>query len=287
MKADVSQPSHASAQAQLLRVAYTPDSDDAFNFYAWQHGRIELPGFRAQFEHGHIIALNHRAEAGQADLVSISSAFYPRVADRYWILSVGSSIGRGYGPVMASRRFSELAELPGKRIAVGGMPTTGGALALMYCPGATLVEMPYDRIADAILAGEVDAGVMIHEELLHFPQRGLTRVCDLGAAWCAETGLPLPVGLNVVSRRLGRTAARQVADACVRSLRWAQSHFEEAFAYAGQFGRGCAEQHIAMFSNEDTVCMPRDARAALDIMFQRVANLGIGPEIKAYEIIEP
>ncbi len=270
----------------VLRVAYTPDSDDAFNYYAWEHGRVTLPGFEARFQRDHIIALNRLAAADAVEVVGISSAFFPVVADRFWILSVGNSIGRGYGPVLASRRYAALAELRGRRIGVGGMPTTGGALAMMYCPGATLVEMRYDRIAEAIAADEIDAGVMIHEELLHFPRFGLTRVCDLGAAWCSDTGLPLPVGLNVVSRRLGRETARAVAQTCVAALRWAQGNFDEAFAFARRFGRGCAEQHIAMFSNEDTAGLAADVRAALPVMFDRIAELGIGPRIDDYAVID-
>lgn len=273
-------------KARPLRIGYTPDSDDAFNYYAWEHGRVTLPGFSAAFHRDHIIALNRLAADDAAEVVGISSAFYPSVADRYWILSVGTSVGRGYGPVLASKNYARIEDLRGRRIAVGGMPTTGGALALMYCPGATLVEMRYDRIADAVVAGEVDAGVMIHEELLFFPQKGLTRVSDLGAAWCEETGLPLPVGLNVVSRRVGRDAARRIAAACIRSLRWAQDHFDEAFAFAQQFGRGCAQQHIAMFSNEDTACLPDDVRRAIPLMCGRIAALGIGPRIAPPEIID-
>lgn len=273
-------------EAARLRIAYTPDSDDAFNYYAWEHGRVSLPGFATAFQRDHIIALNRLAAEGASEVVGISSAFYPTVAERYWILAVGSSIGRGYGPVLAARNYTRIEELRGKRIAVGGMPTTGGALALMYCPGATLVEMRYDRIADAVVAGEVEAGVMIHEELLFFPRKGLTRICDLGAAWCEDTGLPLPVGLNVVSRRVGRDTARQIAETCVRSLRWAHAHFDEAFAFANQFGRGCAQQHIAMFSNDDTACLPDDVRRAIPLMCQRVASLGIGPRVNELEIID-
>ncbi len=274
------------AAESVLRVAYTPDSDDAFNYYAWEHGRITLPGFKASFHRDHIIALNRLAADDAAEVVGISSAFYPSIADRYWILSVGTSVGRGYGPVLASKHYSRLEDLRGKRIAVGGMPTTGGALALMYCPGATLVEMRYDRIADAVIVGEVDAGVMIHEELLFFPEKGLARVRDLGAAWCEETGLPLPVGLNVVSRRVGRETAGTIAATCIESLRWAHEHFDEAFAFAQQFGRGCAQQHIAMFSNDDTACLPDDVRRAIPLMCDRVAALGLGPRIAPPEIID-
>lgn len=286
MNATDSETANGKLGTREIRVAYTPDSDDAFNFYAWEHDRVTLPGISATFLRDHIIALNRLAADGRAEVVGISSAFYPLVADRFWILTVGNSIGRGYGPVLASRNYETTRELRGKRIGVGGMPTTGGTLALLYCPGATLVEMRYDRIADAIAAGEIDAGVMIHEELLYFPQKGLKCVADLGVTWCEDTGLPLPVGLNVVSKSVGRELAGGIAQICVESLRWAHAHFDEAFAFASRFGRGCAQQHIEMFSNEDTARLPADVRAALPIMFDRCAALGLGPTVRSIEIID-
>ncbi len=275
-----------SSTPRTVRVAYTPDSDDVFNFFAWEFGRVKLPGFNATFDREHIIALNRAAEAGKYDLVSISSVAYPALADRYWILAVGTSIGRGYGPVLVSKHYRSLADLRGKVVAVAGIPTTGGALAMMYCQGSRFVEMQYDKIADAIISGEVDAGVMIHEELLFFPEKGLRRICDLGETWCDDTGLPLPVGLNVLSKDFDHAAAEAVAGVCERSLRWAIDHYAEAFAFASRFGRGCAEQHVAMFSNQDTLCMPEDARQSLRVMFDRVAALGIGPRIDDYEVID-
>ena len=269
-----------------IRVAYTPDSDDAFNYYAWEHGRVTLEGFRAGFERGHIRALNAAAEQGAYDVVGVSSAVAPFLGDRYWILSVGNSVGRGYGPVLVSKHYERIEELRSRRIAVAGRCTTGGALAMMYCPGARFVELPYDQIADAVVAEEFDAGVMIHEELLYFPQKGLRRVCDLGALWSQDTGLPLPVGLNLVKKDLGRPVARAIADTCERSLRWALEHFDEAFAYANRFGRGCAGDHIALFSNEDTLCLPADAREAISVMFHRIAILGLGPAVEPMEIID-
>lgn len=275
-----------SVTKQIVRVAYTPDSDDAFNYYAWEHGRIELTGHRASFHRDHIIALNLAAQDEQFDVVAVSSVQYPSLADRYWILAVGNSVGRGYGPVLVSRDVKDIENLRGRNIAVAGIPTTGAALAAMFCPEASFTEMRYDRIADAVAAGEFDAGVMIHEELLFFPQKGLKKVCDLGALWTERTGLPLPVGLNLVRRGLGREMACQVADTCQRSLRWGLEHFDEAFAFASRFGRGCSQQHVAMFSNEDTLRLPDDVRVALRVMFERVAELGIGPRLSEFEIID-
>lgn len=286
-------PLHASSllpalATQVLEVAYTPDSDDAFNYYAWEHGRCAMQsvGFTPVFHRDHIIALNRAAEQGHFDVVGVSSVAYPRLADEYAVLATGNSIGRGYGPVLVSRHYTSVAELRGKRVGVAGIPTTGGCLAMMYCPGAEFVECLYDRIADQIVAGELDAGVMIHEELLFFPEKELEAVLDLGKAWCDDTGLPLPVGLNLVRRSLGREVARDIADTCQRSLRWARAHFDESFAFASRFGRGCAEDHVAMFSNDDTLCMPADCRKAMHLMFRRVADLGVGPRIGAVEIID-
>lgn len=289
--APINTPNHADAittQTNTLRIAYTPDSDDAFNFYALEHGKVRLgvEGWRLAFERDHIIQLNLAARRGELDVVAVSSAAYPALADHYWVLSVGNSIGRGYGPVLVSDRYDQIDQLVGKRVAVAGIATTGGALAMMYCPGANYIEHPYDQIADGIIAGDFDAGVMIHEELLFFPEKGLRKVLDLGVAWCDDTGLPLPVGLNLVHKRLGRRLAHEVDRACRASLVYGHEHFDEAFAFASCFGRGCAGDHVAMFSNGDTVRLPEDVRRAMRIMFGRVASLGIGPALAEFEVID-
>ena len=270
----------------VLRIGYTPDSDDAFNYYAWEHGYVSCAGFESRFERHHIVDLNRAAMRGEFDVVNVSSAIYPAIADRYRILAVGTSVGRGYGPVLVSQRFRAPGELVGRRVAAGGLTTTGTALARMFCPGVELVEMPYDTIADAILAGEVDAGVMIHEELLFYPEKGLGKVCDLGAEWCTVNSAPLPVGLNVVRRDMGLNAARHVAGVCRASLMWAQANPREACGFAGRFGRGCAEQFVTMFSNQDTLCMPPDVRRALRLLFDQIAAMGIAPALKEIEVID-
>jgi 1,4-dihydroxy-6-naphthoate synthase len=245
-----------------------------------------LPGHETTFERGHISALNRAAEQEVHDLTSISSAFYPRLAAHYRILAVGTSVGRGYGPVLVSRDYHALSDLAGKRIGVGGRITTGATLAAMYCPEAELVEMRYDQIADAVARGELEAGVMIHEELLFFPSKGLHQVANLGSCWCAETGLPLPVGLSVVHRRLGEDLSIEIARVSRDSLQWALNHYAEAFAFASQFGRGCSAQHVEMFSNADTLCMPADVRQAMRLMFDRVAAMGLGPSVDQMEIVD-
>ncbi|MEZ6192129.1 MAG: MqnA/MqnD/SBP family protein [Phycisphaerales bacterium] len=273
---------------QTLTVAYTPDSDDVFNFYAWEHGRLGLglPGMRVEFHRDHINALNKSASRREYDVVAVSSVVYPSLARDYDVLAAGNSIGRGYGPVLVSDRFDSVGQLVGKRVGVAGLLTTGGCLAMMYCPGARFIECVYDQIADRVLAGELDAGVMIHEELLHYPAKGLHKISDLGLDWCEDTGLPLPVGLNLVKRSLPRLLKQDIADTCTRSLRWAHENFDEAFAFASRFGRGCAASHVAMFSNEDTVCLPHDARKAMRVMYDRLAGMGVAPSVPKLEIID-
>lgn len=273
---------------KTLSIAYTPDSDDVFNFYAWEHGRVELgvDGYEPVFYRNHIIDLNRAAEHGLYDVVAVSSAFYPRVADKYRILCVGNSVGRNFGPVLVSKNYGTIRELRGKRVAVGGHPTTGSVLAMMYCPGIELIEMPYDSIVDAIARDEADAGVMIHEELIHYQERGLICVCDLGIAWCNDTGLPLPVGLNLVSKRFDMELACDIAAACQRSLLWGYENSREVYSYASIFGRGMAKEHIEMFRIEDFLRLPEDVREAMKIMFGRVASMNLGPRLDSFEIVE-
>ena len=271
----------------ILRIAYTPDSDDVYNFYAWEHGRVGLdtPGCGVEFHRDHIAELNHAADNEAFDVVAVSSIAYPRLADRYWILSTGNSIGRNFGPMLVSKRYRTKADLRGKRVGVAGTRTTGGVMARMFCPGAEFVEIAYDRIADAVVQGECDAGVMIHEEILFFPGKGLHGVCDLGKAWCQDTGLPLPVGLNLVRKKMGMELARNVAGACHRSLRWAIDHTDEVAAFARKFGRGMAREHIQMFSNEDTLRLPEDACRSLGVLFHRLAGIGLAPSIESFQVV--
>lgn len=271
-----------------LSIAYTPDSDDLFNYYAWEHGRVTLSadGYKPVFYRNHIIDLNHAALEALYDVVAVSSVFYPRVADRYRILCVGNSVGRNFGPVLVSKRYKSAGDLRGKRVAAGGHPTTGSVLALMYCPGIELVEMPFDSIVDAIAGDEVDAGVMIHEEIIHYTERGLDRICDLGALWCEDTGLPLPVGLNLVSKRLDMELARDIAATCQRSLLWGYGNSEEVYSFASKFGRGLAKEHVEMFRIEDFLRIPEDVRKAMKIMFGRVASMNLGPAIDTFEVVE-
>jgi 1,4-dihydroxy-6-naphthoate synthase len=273
-----------------LHVAYTPDSDDAFYYDALETGRVRLEGFGPRFVRGHLRELNRDALQGRYEVTAISSVVYPQVADRYAILSVGTSVGRGYGPVLVSRRPASLNDLRGRRVGVGGIPTTGWFLLRCLCPGAVAVEMAFDRIADAVAAGELDAGVMIHEELLYYPQLGLYRVADLGAEWCRRHGLPLPVGLNVVRRDLGPVDMARVCTAIRASLEYALAHADKVLARVCRYGRGtagrCTDRFVAMFANGDSLCLPADARAALRVLLGQAVDLGLAEAVPPIDIVE-
>jgi 1,4-dihydroxy-6-naphthoate synthase len=273
-----------------LSLAYTPDSDDAFYYDALEAGYVCLAGFQGRFFREPISILNRAALLGVHHVTAISSIIYSHIADRYAILGTGTSVGRGYGPVLVSKRRQSLADVRGCRVGVGGIPTTGWFLLRWLCPEAEAVEMPFDRIADAVAVGQLDAGIMIHEELLYYPQIGLHRVADLGAEWCQRHALPLPVGLNVIRRDLGDEAMLEIASAIRRSLQHALDHPQEALARVRRFGRGpagrCTSPFVAMFANQDSLCMPADVRTGLRVLLRQVVDHGLGVEVPSIDIID-
>jgi 1,4-dihydroxy-6-naphthoate synthase len=276
--------------APHLSIAYTPDSDDAFYYDALETGRVRLPGYRLSFLRAPMCVLNKAVLDGVHDVTAISSVVYPSIADRYAILSVGTSVGRGYGPVLVSRDEMAPTDLVDRRVGVPGIPTTGWFLLRTLCPGAVCVEMPFDAIGPAVANGDLDAGVMIHEELLFYPQLGLRRVADLGALWCERNGLPLPVGLNVVRRGLGADALQRICSAVHRSLRFAMKHRDDALARVGRLGRGaeggCTERFVSMFANGDSLRMPRDVRLGLQLLCRQVVDEGLAATLPPYDIVD-
>lgn len=273
-----------------LRIAYTPDSDDAFYYDALETGQVSLPGYDFVFYRQPMSVLNRAALHGEHEVTAISSIIYPQIALRYAILSVGTSVGRGYGPVLVSREPRTLAELAGRPVGVGGIPTTGWFLLRCLCPEAVPIEMPFDRIAAAVASGELEAGVMIHEELLYYPQLGLHRVVDLGTEWCQRNGLPLPVGLNVIRRDLGAAVMQKICAALRRSLRHALENSGETLARVSRFGRGaegqCTNQFVSMFANEDSVLLSNDVRMGLRVLFAQAADMGLAETVPPLDIVE-
>ncbi|MBO0698681.1 MAG: hypothetical protein J2P46_09825 [Zavarzinella sp.] len=277
--------------ATELTIAHTPDSDDAFYYCALEAGRVRLPGYRFRFRREPMAVLNRAARAGEFEVTAISSVAYSVVADRYAILSVGTSVGRGYGPVLVSREEYTLRDLAGRRVGVPGIPTTGWFLLRHVCPDAVPVELPFDEIGEAVADGRLAAGVMIHEELLYYPRLGLRRVIDLGAEWCRRHGLPLPVGLNVIRRDLGRSRMERVCGVIRASLEHGLEDPETTLARVSRFGRGpaggCTEQFVRMFANSDSLVMPFDVRAGLRALFAQLVLLGVAATVPPVDVVEP
>jgi len=275
----------------IIRIGHTPDLDDAFMFYGLATGKVSLDGFRIEHVIVDIQTLNQQARDAELDVTAISAASYPLVATHYWLLSIGSSVGQGYGPLVVSRHPYSVDELTGKRIAVPGLQTTAATILRLVAPRCVPVEMSFDRIADAVLANEVACGLLIHERQLTYHDQGLLPILDLGMWWHQQTKLPLPLGLNVVKRTLGRSLAIRVAQALRDSILYAMTHQEEALTASMQFGRGIdptrARQFISMYVNEDTLSLSRATRRGLRLLYQRAYDAGLLQRIPRLTIIEP
>lgn len=275
--------------AKPLSIAYTPDSDDSFYYYALEYGKLPFTGYCPTFIPKPMSELNCDALSAKYDITAISSVLYPQIADDYAILSVGTSVGRGYGPVLVSK-YPMKSKLENCKVGVPGIPTTGWFLLKSFFPDAVAIEMPFDEIAGAVAAGILDAGVMIHEELLYYPKKGLQCVMDLGAEWCKHHGLPLPVGLNVIRRKIKNKAKEQICQIIRNSLEYGLKNQQEVLNQINKLGRGvggkCTESFVEMFANADSCMMPPDVRTALSVLFCQVVDLGISPNIPSIDIIE-
>ena len=275
---------------KTLQFAYTPDPDDAFHHFALEHGRVALPGFSPTFHRAAVHTLNQRTARGEAEVTAISAAAYPGLAERYAILASGASVGRGYGPLLAAPRGHVPHSLAGKRVAVPGLTTTGSFLAHFFHPGFEAVPLPFDTIAEALARRRVDAGVLIHEELLHWQVAGVEKMECLGERWQRTTGLPLPVGLIVGRRDLGLETLETAQLALRESMEYALGHRSEALDFARRFGRGDAsrfrEDFIRKFANADTVRLPDDVREGLDTLYRRAHAAGFLATLPPLDIVE-
>jgi 1,4-dihydroxy-6-naphthoate synthase len=273
-----------------LRIACTPHGKDAFCYDALETGQVPLSGYELEFHRQPMSVLNRAALHGFHDVTFISSVLYPQIASRYAILSVGTDVGRGHGPVLVSREPRTPAELAGRPVGVPGIPTTSWFLLRCLCQEAVPLEISADRIADAVAAGEVEAGVLIHEELLAYPRLGLQRVADLGAEWCHSCGLPLPFALNVIRRDLGTALMQRICTAIRHSLRHGLEHPGETLDRVSRFGRGskgqCMENFAAPFAKEDAMRMPDDVRMGLRVLFAQIVDLGLSPQVPDLDIVE-
>jgi 1,4-dihydroxy-6-naphthoate synthase len=269
-----------------VKLAYSVDADDAFMFHALSGDRIDTRGLTFQHRRGDTAELNALALAGETDVVAISAGAYPAVAERYLLLPHGASVGRGFGPVVVARRPMTLAELAERRVGIPGLTTTAWLVLRMMQPRAVPVVVPivpFARAFEALDAGEVEAALLIHEGRLLYEARGYQRVADLGEWWLAQTGMPLPLGVNVIRRGLGPELVATVSAVLRDAIGWALAHRDEIITRLAGEERGDAglaqaallDRYLGMYANEDTREMAPDVRRAIDLLFERARAAGL------------
>lgn len=273
-----------------IRLAHSPDADDAFMFYALAAGKVRDPELRFVHVLEEIQTLNQRALRGEYEVTAVSFHAYAHLADRYALLPHGASMGDGYGPMIVAREAWPPEALAGKRVAIPG-PLTTAVLALrLWRTGLAEVVLPFDRIMEAVLAGEVEAGLIIHEGQVTYRQAGLQRVIDLGAWWTGETGLPLPLGGNVIRKDLGSELAGRISRLLGESIRYGLAHREEALAYAMGYAREVpprlVDTFVGMYVNDLTVAYGERGRTAVERLLALGHERGLLPRRVVPEFVE-
>ena len=273
--------------AETITVAHSPDSDDAFMYYALAEGRVDTEGLEFVHELSDIESLNRRAMAGDLAVTAVSFHAYAFLADRYLLLPHGASFGDGYGPVVvASAPVTREQIASGKvHVASPGDRTTAALALRLWAPGAETAVLPFDQIQDAVLEGRFDAGLLIHEGQLTFRDEGLVEVQDLGRWWKAETGLPLPLGGNVVRRDLGSDRIARVSRALSRSIEYGLAHRGAALDHAMRYARGLdrekADRFVGMYVNAWTRGYGEAGRRAVQLLLDRAHAAGLTPRVTA------
>jgi len=276
-------------EEKILRVGHSPDADDAFMFYALACGAVTIEGFRIEHVMEDIESLNHRAMTGDLEVTAVSAHAYPLLADRYWIMASGASMGEGYGPVVVSREPRSLEDLAGLKVATPGKLTTARLLSDIWLEGAEMVDMDFDSIIDAVLSGTVDAGVLIHEGQLTYAGQGLHKVVDFGEKWEKEIGLPLPLGLDLVRKDLGREMAGTISAAIKASIKHGYENQDQSIPYALQFGRGLdhetGSKFVKMYVSQLTIDMGPQGKKGLETLFHMGHEKGIIEKIPEIELV--
>lgn len=267
-----------------IRLAHSPDSDDAFMFYALAAGKIDTGDRVYVHELADIETLNRRAMAGELEVTAVSFHAYAHIADRYALLPHGASVGDRYGPRLVAREPSPpdpRTALATRTVAIPGTLTTAALALRLYQPAARTEVVPFDRVEDAVLAGQADAGLLIHESQLTYQDRGLFLWRDLGEWWGAETGLPLPLGGNVVKKDLGPALAAAISRDLKASILYGLAHRADALAHAGRYARGMdaerTDRFVDMYVNAYTVDYGTAGRAAVQRLLDEAHRAGLIP----------
>lgn len=264
-----------------ITLGHSPDPDDAFMFYALAADKIDTGNLTFRHIIEDIETLNRRALKAELDVTAVSIHTYAYVLNDYALLTSGASMGDNYGPLLISRKQMTLDEAKTKTIAIAGKMTTS-ALALRLCLGdVETVEIPFDKIMDAVDSGEVEVGLLIHEGQLTYKARGFNKVVDLGEWWMQETGLPLPLGGNAIKKSLGNELIQQVSNLLRESIEYGLAHRDVAVRHSMKYGRGMEEsltdQFVGMYVNDYTIDYGERGRKAVQLLLQRAHEAGIIP----------
>jgi 1,4-dihydroxy-6-naphthoate synthase len=274
-----------------IHVAHSPDSDDAFMFYALAEGLIDTDGFEYAHELQDIETLNRRAMRGELEVSAVSIHAYAYLTDRYALLSSGASMGDRYGPRLVARRAATRDDVRGKRVAIPGLLTSAYLALRLYQPEFEAVVTPFDQVEQEVLAGRADFGLIIHEGQLTYSDQGLKLVADLGEWWFGETGLPLPLGGNVVRKDLGQVNMKKISRHLHDTIAYSLSHRASALDHAMRFARGLergkADEFVGMYVNDWTLDYGERGRRAIQLFLDRGAQVGVIPHAVTPEFVAP
>jgi 1,4-dihydroxy-6-naphthoate synthase len=281
--------SSVSAAIREITVAHSPDSDDAFMFYALATNKVRVPGLKFTHTLTDIETLNRKAMEGYYDVSAISFHAYPYVQEKYALMPCGGSVGEQYGPMVVAPRMFGVEELKRMKVAVPGSMTTAYLALKLFAPKIETAVVPFDQIIPQVLAGKFEAGLIIHEGQLTYERSGLNRILDLGKWWHELTGLPLPLGGNAIRRELGPELIASITRALRDSIQHALDHREPALAYAMQFARDLdpqmADRFVGMYVNERTLDYGADGREAVARLLDMGYRAGIIPHKPEVEFV--
>lgn len=273
-----------------LKLAHSPDADDAFMFYALATKKIRTGYLRFTHVLEDIETLNQKALKGVYDITALSFHAYAYLAERYLLLPCGASFGDRCGPLVVARGPLGSAGLKGKRVAVPGKLTTAYLALQLYEPECEPLLTSFDQVFAAVVRGEADAGVVIHEGQLTYAREGLRKIVDLGECWHQQTGLPLPLGGNAIRSSLDRRTLHQAARLIGESIEYGLKHREEALEYAMQFGRGLdtatADRFVSMYVNDWTLDYGERGRHAIQALLERGFEKGLIPHRVKAEFLD-
>ncbi len=277
---------------KTITFAHSPDPDDAYMFFGFAEGAVKVPGYEVKHHLEDIQALNDRAFKGEFEITAVSAHAFAHLADKYWVMNCGASVGRGYGPILVRNPKTSIPS-PKAEIAIPGKWTTAAlVLDLWLADQGVKAEkrvMPFDQILPAVLRGEVDSGLIIHEGQLTYEKEGLVKVWDAGEWWLKKTGLPLPLGLDVVRKDLGIDLARRLSQALRDSILYANAHHEEAMTYALQYGRGLnkdlGKRFVGMYVNEDTLRQGQEVQEGLKRLYAEAFQRKLIPALPPVDFV--